>query len=209
MPDILFPRSFHGRFGHVGRRCEMINHRCFTMIHCRWKLIAGLKMCKIGQVLRNITRVLQVCWFWPWSWENWGNGQSSFAFFIGSLHCFASLGRLRSGLMAFLKEAAEPLLRCYPWSGLAPSCPCFIGFSAARFTYTKSISSNTLLGSEGARQNVVFQCSIFFYGTRMDHCCMLRQNFRHSCLKFCLVSRRWMTADILQLQVVWSSRCGS
>ena len=64
--------------------------------------------------------------------------------------------------MAFLKEAAEPLLRCYPWSGLAPSCPCFIGFSAARFTYTKSISSNTLLGSEGARQNVVFQCSIFF-----------------------------------------------
>ena len=95
MPDILSPRSFHGRFGHrrhVGRRLDVgwtsVHHD--SMICRKLPVVTSRlwrKMIKMCQVLRNITRVLQVCWFWPWTWENWGDGQSSFAFWSSHWCC--------------------------------------------------------------------------------------------------------------------------
>lgn len=69
---------------------------CWTSVHhdsmiCRKLPVVTsrlwCKMIEMCQVLRNITRVLQVCWFWPWTWENWGDGQSSFAFWSSHWCC--------------------------------------------------------------------------------------------------------------------------
>jgi hypothetical protein len=98
--------------------------------------------------------------------------------------------------MAFLKEAGELLLRCYCIL-LYHALPSLFSNdevtvrlslsvrrleSAARFTYTKSISSNTLLGSEGARRNVAFVLVVLgvvafsFYTGLAWTCCPLGQN---------------------------------
>ena len=122
---------------------------CIQMFHP----VSQIKISGACEVLRNITRVLQVCWFWPWvsaklvlslfrSLE-FPSARVSCTSTHMSIHC-------RSGLMAFLKEASEC---CMYWCDTTTTWMHKCLGHSARFISTKWISSSTQLENEGTIQS--------------------------------------------------------
>ena len=133
---------------------------CIQMFHP----VSQIKISGACEVLRNITRVLQVCWFWPWvSAKLLLSLFRSLEFPSARLSCTSARMSIycRSGLMAFLKEASEC---CMYWCDTTTTWMHKCLGHSARFISTKWISSSTQLENEGTIQS--FQAvSIRFIGS--------------------------------------------